>query len=212
MGGGVIAEMLGVPPEDRARFKSWSARRARLLEPTLSAGEREAAARAAQSFDEYFLPIIERRRADPRDDIISALAQAEEAGDRLTEREMLTLLRLLLAAGNETTTNLIGNGMLALLRNPDQLQALRDDPGLIPSAVEELLRFDSPVQTDFRGASEDCEVSGFPVKKGQFIVPPIVSCTRLQELHESAVILPSRRADRPDPDRLAWRHERSRAA
>ena len=139
----VIAEMLGVPPEDRARFKAWSAQRARLLEPTLGAGEREVAARAAQSFDEYFLQIIEARRAEPRDDIISALAQAEEAGDRLTEREMLTLLR-----------------------HPDQLQALRDDPGLIPAAVEELLRFDSPVQTDFRDAARDREVNGLPGEAG----------------------------------------------
>ena len=81
----------------------------------------------------------------------------------LTEREMLNMLRLLLVAGNETTTNLIGNGMLALLRHPDQLRALRDESSLIPAAVDELLRFDSPVQTDFRAAVEDCEVNGFPV-------------------------------------------------
>ena len=83
---------------------------------------------------------------EPRDDILSALVQAEDEGERLSERETLNMLRLLLIAGNETTTNLIGNGMLALLRNPDQLQRLREDSGLIPSAVEELLRFDSPVQ------------------------------------------------------------------
>ena len=196
----VIAEMLGVPPEDRSRFKTWSARRARLLEPTLSERDREIGARAATSLNEYFLPIIEERRADPRDDIISVLAQAEEAGDRLTERELLTLLRLLLAAGNETTTNLIGNGMLALLRNPDQLQALRDDPGLIPSAVEELLRFDSPVQTNFRGATEDCEVNGFPVKRGQTVVLLLGAANRDP-------------AEFDQPDRLdVTRHPRSHVA
>ena len=113
---------------------------------------------------------------------------------------MLTLLRLLLAAGNETTTNLIGNGMLALLRHPDQLPALRDDPGLIPSAVEELLRFDSPVQTDFRGAAQDCEVNGFPVKQGQTIVLLLGAANRDPEEFDQ-------------PDRLdVTRHPRSHVA
>ena len=166
----VIAEMLGVPPEDRAQFGIWSDRRARILEPTITAREREIAGEAAQSLDAYFLPIIEARRAAPRDDIISALVHAEEAGDTLTEHEMLMMLRLLLVAGNETTTNLLGNGLLALLRHSEQLNALREDPDLIPAAVEELLRFDSPVQTDFRTAVEDCDVNGFPVQRGQNVV------------------------------------------
>ena len=166
----VIAEMLGVPPEDRAQFRIWSDRRARILEPTITAREREIAEEAAQSLDAYFLPIMEDRRAAPRDDIISALVQAEEAGDTLTEREMLTMVRLLLVAGNETTTNLLGNGLLALLRHPEQLNALREDPDLVPAAVEELLRFDSPVQTDFRTAVEDCDVNGFPAQRGQNVV------------------------------------------
>ena len=166
----VIAEMLGVPPEDRAQFRIWSDRRARILEPTITAREREVAKEAAQSLDAYFLPIIEDRRAAPRDDIISALVQAEEAGDTLTEHEMLTMVRLLLVAGNETTTNLLGNGLLALLRHPEQLNALREDPDLIPAAVEELLRFDSPVQTDFRTAVEDCDINGFPARRGQNVV------------------------------------------
>ncbi len=166
----VIAEMLGVPPQDREQFKTWSAQRARLLEPTIGRREREAGAAASRAFDAYFRKIIEARRADPRDDILSALVQAEDEGERLTERETLNMLRLLLIAGNETTTNLIGNGVLALLRSPDQLRRLRDDPALIPSAVEELLRFDSPVQTDFRRVLEDCEVNGFPVRKRDNVV------------------------------------------
>ena len=174
----VIAEMLGVPASDRERFRTWSNRRARLIEPTISPEERAIAAKAGDALDEYFTPIIQARRAEPESDIVSALAQAEEEGDVLTEREMLNMLRLLLVAGNETTTNLIGNGMLALLRHPDDLERLREDPGLIPGAVEELLRFDSPVQTDFRGALEDCEVNGAPVRRGENVVLLIGAANR----------------------------------
>ena len=166
----VIAEMLGVPPEDRARFKIWSAQRARLLEPTISPRERALGDEASRAFDAYFRPIIQARRAAPREDIVSTLAQAEDEGEHLTERETLNMLRLLLAAGNETTTNFIGNGMLALLRNPDQLQRLRENPGLIPTAVDELLRFDSPVQADFRRALADCEVNGFEMRERDNVV------------------------------------------
>ena len=185
----VIAEMLGVPPEDRAQFKVWSDQRARTLEPVIDARERAASEAAAIALDAYFRPIIQERREAPQDDIVSALAQAEEEGDRLTEREMLNMLRLLLIAGNETTTNLIGNGVLALLRHPDQLQRLREDPSLIPSAVDELLRFDSPVQTDFRRALEDCEVNGFPLKKRDNIVVLLGAANRDPDVFE-------------DPDRL----------
>ena len=160
----VIAEMLGVPAGDRDRFGLWSAQRARLLEPTVSRRERAIAQGAQQEFDAYFRAIIAMRRNEPRDDIISALALAEDGGERLSEREMLNILRLLLIAGNETTTNLIGNGMLALLRNPDQLARLRGDPDLMPGAIEELLRFDSPAQTTFRRVRFDCAVNGFEVR------------------------------------------------
>ena len=163
----VIAEMLGVPPEDRARFAEWSHDRARILEPLVGARERARADAAGEAFDAYFLPIIQARRREPRDDIISALAQAEEAGDALTERETLTMLRLLLIAGNETTTNLIGNGVLALLEHPAQMRLLREDPSRIPAAVEELLRFDTPVQLDLRGVVEDCEMRGVPLRRGE---------------------------------------------
>src|SRR5262249_5095205 len=103
-------------------------------------------------------------------DLISALVAAEEAGDKLAPGELLVMLRLLLIAGNETTTNLIGNGLLALLRHPDQLQALRDDPGLLPAAVEELVRYDGPVQVDGRTAMEDMEIKGRYIQKGQSMV------------------------------------------
>ena len=166
----VIARMLGVPPEDRIQLRGRTERRARLLDPTASAAEREDAGRAAKDFDAYFAPLVEARRADPWDDILRGLVRAEEEGDRLDGREILDMLRLLLLAGHETTVNLIGNGVLALLRHPDQLERLRDDPALIPAAVEELLRYDSPVQLDIRRGLEDCAVNGFRVRRGDDIV------------------------------------------
>ncbi len=185
----VVAEMLGVPLEDRAQFKAWSMQRARLLEPTVSPREREIAQIASSGFDAYFRKIIAARRTEPRDDILSALVQAQDEGNRLTERETLNMLRLLLIAGNETTTNLVGNGMLALLRNPDQLRRLREDPELIPSAVEELMRFDSPVQTTLRRALADCEVNGFEVRKRDNIAVLVGAANRDPEVFD-------------DPDRL----------
>ena len=140
---------------------------------------------ASVAFDAYFRPIIEERRAGPRDDIVSALVQAQDEGARLSERETLNMLRLLLATGSETTANLIGNGILALLRHPDQLQRLREDPGLIPAAVEELLRFDSPVQADFRRVLADCEVNGSPVRQRDNIVLLLGAANRDPDVFEN---------------------------
>ena len=112
------------------------------------------------------LPLGESSRGD----FVSALVRAGDDGGRLGERETLNMLRLLLSAGSETTANLIGNGMLALLRHPEQLERLRNDPSLIPAAVEELLRFDSPVQADLRRVLADCEVNGFALRKRDNVV------------------------------------------
>ncbi len=166
----VMAELLGIPPQDRAQFKYWSDRRARVLEPTITPREIQEANRAAYELDEYFRGVIKARRLEPRDDLISTLVATEEAGDTLTQDELLVMLRLLLIAGNETTTNLIGNGMLALLRYPDQLQKLRQHPDLIDTAVEEMLRYDTAVQLDFRTALEDVEIGGQRITKGQGIM------------------------------------------
>ncbi len=185
----VIAELIGVPPKDRAQFKTWSDQRARILEPTITPREREIAAEAGRALEAYYLGIINERRADPRDDLISALAAVEEEGDKLTEEDMVMLLRLLLIAGNETTTNLIGNGMLALMRHPDQLQLLRRQPELIPSAIEELLRYDSPVQTDVRTVMEDMELGGKQLRKGDGMLLLLGSANRDPEVYS-------------DPDRL----------
>ncbi|MCK9485844.1 MAG: cytochrome P450 [Dehalococcoidia bacterium] len=156
----VIAEILGVPPSDLPRFKAWSDDIARTLEPSMSAEDGGRAQRARQELGDYFGAIIEARRAEPRDDLITSLVQAEAAGERLTHDELLATLVLLLVAGNETTTNLIGNGTLALLRHPEQQRWLRDHPEQVESAVEELLRFDSPVQINGRTTLVEVEVGG----------------------------------------------------
>ena len=174
----VIAEMLGVPVEDRPRFRAWGDRRSRIMEPSIGAEERADAVLAADQLDAYFAPIIEKRRTDPRDDILSGLVRAGEEGDRLDGQEMLALLRQLLVAGNQTSANLIGNGVLALLKHPDQLQRLRDDPSLVPRAIEELLRYDSPVQVVLRRVLEDCDVNGLPLKRGDDIVLMIGAANR----------------------------------
>ena len=193
----VIAEMLGVPAGDRDRFKLWSMQRARLLEPTASLRERAVAQDAQQAFDAYFRALVAMRRSAPRDDILSALAHAEDGGERLSEREMLNILRLLLIAGNETTTNLIGNGMLALLGNPDQLARLRADPGLIPVAVDELLRFDSPVQMTFRRARADCAVNGFEVRARDNVAVLVGAANRDPDMFEEPDRLDVGRAHNP---------------
>ena len=162
----VIAEMIGVPTEDRERFKTWSDRFARVLEPNLTTREGELVLETAEEFRDYFAPVIEARRGDPTDDLVSRLVMAEEEGQTLTTEETQVTLRLLLVAGNETTTNLIGNGLRALLQNPEQLQLLRERPELVPTAIEELLRYDAPVQLDGRYAAEDMEIGGRAVRAG----------------------------------------------
>jgi cytochrome P450 len=185
----VIAEMLGVPPEDYQIFKDWSATLAANLDP-LRAGEmREAAFDARDALSEYLSGIVEQRRARPGDDMISALLAVEESGDVLSHRELLIMCNLLLIAGHETTVNLIGNGLRALLTHPDQLQRLRDEPGLIETAVEELLRFDSPVQLTGRVVTEELEIGGAQMRPGHFVMTLLGAANRDP-------------AQFPEPDRL----------
>lgn len=174
----VMAELLGVPAQDRVQFKIWSDQRARALEPTLTPTERQLAIRAGEELDAYFLGIIKQRRKEPRADLISSLISVEEQGDTLTQSELLVMLRLLLVAGNETTTNLIGNGLLALLQHPDQMRMLRDDAALMEGAVAEMLRYDPPVQIDARAALEDVEIAGRKAKRGQSVVLLIGAANR----------------------------------
>lgn len=167
----VIAEMLGVPAADRARFKRWSDDFAVFLgsfSPTPE--QQQQALVSVQELKEYFRALVPALRRSPRNDLMSALATAEEQGDMLSEEELLSNCILLLVAGHETTTNLIGNGVLALLRNPDQLHRLRADPRLTEAAVEELLRFESPVQGTGRIAREAITVGGRQIAPGQFVM------------------------------------------
>ncbi len=166
----VIAEMLGVPAKDRDRFRAWSAPVARTLEPTITQDELHNAAEAAKELQAYFEQLIAVRRDAPGEDLMSLLIAAEEEGDSLSQAELLVTLRLLLVAGNETTTNLIANGLLALLDHPEQLARLREQPTLIDSAIDELLRFDSPVQTDGRTAIENLEISGHTIRAGEQVL------------------------------------------
>jgi pimeloyl-[acyl-carrier protein] synthase len=162
----VIAELLGVPAEERERFRGWASDLALAFDLGMTP-ERAARAEAAQEqFIAFFLELAAERARDPRGDLVTALVQAEEEGDRLTPDELVSNLVLLLIAGHETTMNLIGNGTLALLRHPDQLARLRAEPELVPSAVEELLRFDSPVQLVIRFTHEAVELGGRTIPKG----------------------------------------------
>ena len=156
----VIAELLGVPAADRARFKAWSAHLAVALDGTVRMEGLSGAAKAAVELLEYLENIVAERRAEPRADLISGLIGAQEADDALSEAELLSTCVLLLIAGHETTTNLIGNGVHALLEHPTELERLRREPGLIKTAVEELLRYDSPVQTTSRYPADDLEFEG----------------------------------------------------
>ena len=188
----VICEMLGVPVEDRDRFKSWGLDIARGLDAVLLGPESEVVKRSSTSrmaLADYFRDLIAKRRTAPRADMLTDLIAAEEAGDKLTENELLATCILLLVAGHETTVNLIGNGSLALLRHPDQLQRLRDNPGLIGTAVEELLRFDGPVQRTARIPSEDITIGGKLIPKGDRVMPFIGAADRDP-------------AQFPEPDRL----------
>ena len=174
----VIAEMLGVPSEDMDRFEDWSNDISLVIEPYQTEEQESRVNRASEELFEYFEGIMEQRRRDPQDDMITALMNAEEEGDKLTHDELLGTLMLLLVAGNETTRNLIGNGTLALLRFPDQLQKLRDNPDLLDSAVNEMLRYDSPVQLDGRFAREDVVIGDTRIPAGERIISAIGAANR----------------------------------
>jgi cytochrome P450 len=168
----VICALLGVPSEDEAIFTAWSRGIARSVDPTiLRSPEVEAAiVEARRGLQAYLGDLLAARRRRPGNDLMSALAAVEADGDRISPRQIVALAQLLLVAGHETTVNLIGNGTLALLRAPDQLALLRHSPGLAGPAVDELLRFDSPVQITQRVVVEDMEVVGCPVKAGDEIM------------------------------------------
>lgn len=172
----VIAQMLGVPVQDRHRFHRWSKS---LFLISASRFGLLMAIPSVWRFIRYIRRLLAARRADPRDDLISALVQVEEGGQRLSEDESLAMVMLLLVAGHETTVNLIGNGTLALLEHPDQMERLRNDPTLIKPAVEEMLRYHSPVETATeRFAREDTVVADVTIPRGETVLAVLASANR----------------------------------
>ncbi|MEU9400450.1 cytochrome P450 [Streptomyces sp. NPDC048242] len=162
----VIAEMLGIPEGDRGPLRPWSADICGMYELNPAPEVAGRAVRASEEFSAYLRELIADRRADPRDDLISALIAAHDEDDRLTEQELVSTAVLLLNAGHEATVNATANGWLALFRHPDRLAALRADHSLIPSAVEELLRYDTPLQLFERWVLDDIEIDGTTIPRG----------------------------------------------
>jgi cytochrome P450 len=188
----VICEMLGVPVADHGSIRGWSADIARSLDAIglpsdASIAERGRIARRALA--DYFRALVPVRRARPQADLLSGLLAAEEQGDKLTEPEIISMCLLLFIAGHETTVNLIGNGTLALLRHPEQLARLQADPALVSNAVEELLRYDSPVQRTARITTADVEIDGHAIPRGAMVVTALGAANRDP-------------AQFPDPERL----------
>jgi len=166
----VISQMMGVPLEDRHQLREWTAIAVRVLDPSDDMAALVPAGQAVAHLRQYFDDLVARRRTDLGDDLLSGLISAEEEGERLTHGELLATCVLLYAAGFETTVNLIGNGMLALLENRAAYERLGREPQLAASATEEALRYDSPVQLTGRTATGDTEVGGLPVERGQEVV------------------------------------------
>jgi cytochrome P450 len=187
----VIAELLGVPQEDWAAFRAWSNDLARSFDAVNQTEEiRKKGEESGRMLIGYLSDLVRQRREQPRADLITGLVQARDGGDRLSEEELLEMCQLILIAGHETTVNLLGNGMLALLQNPDQAERLRQQPELLESAVEEMLRYESPVQRGtIRFTLAPLEVAGQVIESGQQISAVIGSANRDPDQF-------------PDPDRF----------
>jgi len=186
----VIAEMLGIDPADRNSFRRWSeVSVAAFFNPFRTPEQGQAAAQAQLELDDYFRRMIELRRAEPRADLISDMVHAEEAGDRMTDDEIVTQCNLLLIAGNVTTTDLIGNGVKALLDHPQELNKLRARPELINNAIEEILRYDSPVTNSGRNVQRELSMRGCPMQLGDSITVSLAAANHDPEVN-------------PDPERF----------
>ena len=174
----VICEMLGIPSEDREQLKVWSSAAARLLDPLMDSETFQRADDALKAFREYFFALIDERHRSPGDDLFSTLVHDEEDGERLTDDELVTNGTFLFGAGHETTQNLIGNGVNALLRNPDQLEKLRADPSLVRNAIEEFLRYDPPVQVTGRSAMSEVELPDVTIEAGERVILLLAAANR----------------------------------
>ncbi|MBV8190509.1 MAG: cytochrome P450 [Alphaproteobacteria bacterium] len=186
----VICDMLGIPEEHRAPFLTGSTVNGRILEPVpMTREEIDQANFATELSAVYFNQLCELRRREPKDDLATELVRAEEAGDKLTSEELQANINLLFGAGHETTTNLIGNGLLALHRQPEQWERLKADPSLVPNAVEELLRYDSSVQLTGRVTNAEVEIGGVKIEPKESVIILLGAANRDP-------------AQYPDPDRL----------
>ena len=191
----VIADILGIDPTDQTEFKRWSDDVALSFDQLLGPAEVARLAESQVEFREYIAGVISARRVRPGDDLISGLVAVQDAdGSQLSDAETISAIALLLFAGNVTTTDLIANGLLALLQHPDQLVMLQSDPSLIVNAVEEMLRFDPPVVTADRIATSNMDLDGCPISAGQWLWGGLSSANRDPAVH-------------PDPDRLDIRRD-----
>ncbi|MGI9590552.1 MAG: cytochrome P450 [Myxococcota bacterium] len=184
-----IAELMGVPSDDRDFFRACSTDLVQLLDPLQGKGGAKPMRRAAHALFDYFRPLLAERRESPRDDLLSAMIAAEQDGESLSELDLLSLSALLLVAGHETTGNLIASAVTTLLRHPDERKRLQDDPGLLRNAIDEFLRFESPIQFTDRAAKADCEIRGKAIRGGQLVGAVLGAANRDPERF-------------PDPDRL----------
>jgi cytochrome P450 len=194
----VICHLLGVPTQDQAQFRAWGHDVAATLDPQTAAAARTQSRTAEAELTGYLQDLVRDRRAHPDDTILSALIAAEEGGDRLSSGEVVRMAFLLLIAGFETTVNLIGNGTVALLGDPNSWDRLRQDPALVPTAIEEILRYDSPVQLTSRIATEEVEIGDRVIPAGRAVLVAIGGANRDPEVFEQPDEF---RIDRPDPGR-----------
>ncbi|MCM3293152.1 cytochrome P450 [Paenibacillus sp. MER 180] len=190
----VISEMLGLPNEDRDKFREWS----HALVSAINVPEKYKQIESdIDAFTDYITNLIEQRRQDPKEDLLSLLVQAESEGDSLSEKELISTIILLIIAGHETTVNLVGNGIFTLLNHADELEKLRNTPSLMDSAVEELLRFMGPVEfATNRWIGEDYEWNGKLISKGDMVLIALASANRDPDYFN-------------DPDRLVLSRERN---
>ncbi|MBC8093789.1 MAG: cytochrome P450, partial [Pseudonocardia sp.] len=196
----VIAELLGIPADDHQPFRHWSYAAVANDDPGGPVPQWRQT--ALTEFAAYLRELFARKRREPGNDLVSGLVTAAEGGDSLSGEELLAMVWLLIVAGHETTVNLIGNGMLALLRHPDQLALLRAEPGLLPGAIEELLRYDGPVETSTpRYSTADVDLPGGTIPAGELVFVVLASANRDEHRFADADVLDLRRAD---PRHLAF--------
>ena len=191
----VIAEMLGVDASDLEQFKRWSDARSQIFNPARTPEQSAELAAAGRGLNDYFARAVDGRRRQCSTDLISALVAAEEAGDRLTLREIVITCNLLLVAGNLTTTDLIGNGLLALLNHPDQLSKLRAHTDLVTNAIEEILRYDPPVAQTGRLALKPLEIGGMKVQESEVITASLLAAGYDPARHSHPHLFDIERAD-----------------